>query len=342
MTTAKRHLLFVSETSAQVPECRTTEKKFFHRLRNRAHQLKLLWTHPLSMIQNSCIAFEEVRLSRKSWSKYAMCDWFKETQAKRKTSSGRGITNGDLVQNSIVLRNASDICETVSKVDPHITSDLPISTFGNNQDHDNCPALKRKLQENHIDSILPPPEKSINQESHIRDPKLNPGDVSQDLEGNSGGKLEKGESGVHMVSPEPGFSPGLMPEVHLVSGQPENRTAQEGDWHLNNDESPLSEERRCHGPDFEGRLDGFLRSLGQGQGLTQKQKNEPNFSAMTMLPDECLIFGVADDKSPKCQMPSTDNCDPYSSSSRPSEGKIKRWTTRISDLTIEIARSFFP
>ena len=145
-----------------------------------------------------------------------------------------------------------------------------------------------------------------------------------------------------MVSPEPGFSPGLMPEVHLVPGQPENRTAQEGNWNLNNDESPLSEERSCHDPDFEGLLDGFLGSLGQGQGLTRKQTNEPNFSAMTTMPDEYLIFGVQGDKSPNCQVPTTDNCDPYSSSSCPSEGKIKRWKVRISDLTIEIARPFFP
>ena len=278
----------------------------------------------------------------KSWSKYAMYDWFKEIQAKRKTSSGRGITNGDLVQNKIVPRNASDTCEIVPKVEPHITIDIPISTFGNNQDHDNSPALKRKLQENQIDSILHPSEKPINQESHHRDPKLDPGDVSSDPEGSSGGKLEEGESGVNMVSPEPGFSPGLMPEVHLVSGQPEHRTAQEGNWHLNKDESQLSEERRCHDPAFKGRLDGFLRSLGQGQGLTRKQKKEPNFSAMTMLPDEYLIFGVADDKSPNCQVPTTDNCDPYSSSSCPSEGKIKRWKIRILDLKIEIACPFFP
>ena len=70
MTTAKRHLLFVSGTSAQVPKCRTTKKNFFRRLRNRALLLKLLWEPPLSMIQNSCIAFEEVRLSMKSWPKY--------------------------------------------------------------------------------------------------------------------------------------------------------------------------------------------------------------------------------------------------------------------------------
>ena len=161
--------------------------------------------------------------------------------------------------------------------------------FGNNQDHDNSPALKRKLQENHIDSLLPPSEKPINQESHLRDPKLNPGDVSQDPEGNSGKKLEEGEGGAHMVSPEP----------------------------------PFSEERSCHDPDFEERLQGILRSLGQGQGLTWKQKNEPNFSAMTMMP-EYLIFGVPGDKSPICQAPTTENCVPFSSSSCLSEGKIKR------------------
>ena len=300
MTTAKRHLLFVSGTSAQVPKCRTTKKNFFRRLRNRAPLLKLLWKLPLSMIQNSCIAFEEVRLSMKSWSKYAMCDWFKETQAKRKTTSGRGITNGGLVQNNVVPRNAGNTCEIVPKVEPRITIDIPISTFGNNQDHDNSPALKRKLQENHIKTLLPPSEKPKNKESHLRDPKLDPGDVSSDPEGNSGEKLEEVESGVHMGSPEPGFSPGLLPEVHLVSGEPGNRTTQEGNWHLNNDESPLSEERSCHDPDFEGRLHGFLRSLGQGPGPPRKQTDEPSFSAMTMMPDEYLIFGVPGDKSPNC------------------------------------------
>ena len=196
--------------------------------------------------------------------------------------------------------------------------------FGNNQDHDNSPTLKRKLQENHIDSLLPPSEKPINQESHLRDPKLDPGEVPSDPEGNSGGELEEGESGVHMVSPEPGFSPGLMPEVHLVPGQPENRTAQEGNWNLNNDESPLSEERSCHDPDFEGLLDGFLGSLGQGQGPTRKQTNEPSLSAMTMMPDEYLIFGVPGDKSPNCQVAAIDSYDPFSSSGCPPEGKIKR------------------
>ena len=171
---------------------------------------------------------------------------------------------------------------------------------------------------------MPPSEKPKNQESHLRDPKLDPGEVPSDPEGNSGGELEEGESGVHMVSPEPGFSPGLMPEVHLVPGQPENRTAQEGKWHLNTDESPLSEEHRSHDPDFEGLLDGFLGSLGQGQGPTRKQTNEPSLSAMTMMPDEYLIFGVPGDKSPNCQVAAIDSYDPFSSSGCPPEGKIKR------------------
>ena len=171
---------------------------------------------------------------------------------------------------------------------------------------------------------MPPSEKPINQESQLRDPKLDPGDVSQDHEGNSGGKLEEGESGVHMGSPEPGFSPGLMPEARLVSGQPGNRTTQEGNGTLNNDESPLSEERSCHDPDFEGRLDGFLRSLGQGPGPTRKQTDEPSFSAMTMMPDEYLIFGVLGEKSPNCQVPAIDSYDPFTSSGCRPEGKIKR------------------